>query len=280
MPRRISNINSSLRGGRRREHIKHFGLWIIFILLLISLCILALTWQGIRIHDFKIYGNESVTTKQISDIVDEKLNERYIGIIPTDNFLLLKRGEIEQEILNNIKKINSVSVSFKDLNNVEVYVSERVPQSLWCDGTPIMYTGCYFMDRNGFIFASAPEISGNTFMKYFGLVNESNSTSTKMANPIGQSYFEPNVYSNMSRFNKILVQMKFDPIAFNAISIHEYEVSLGLSGKIYLNDKKTFERDIVDLQALIDGGYVKNDLESLQKLQYLDLRYGNKVIIK
>ncbi len=277
--RQSSNVNSSLKGGRRRRLFKKIGMWAIFILFLISLGILGLTWQGVRIHNFTVYGNESVLTKEISDIVDEKLNERYLGIIPTDNFLLLKRSAIADEIMNNQKKINSVSISFNNLNDIGVYVSERVPQSFWCNGDPDGYTNCYFMDRNGFIFAPAPEISGNVFIKYFGLI-ASSSTTTEKINPIGLSYFRPDTFSKISLLIKKLTEMQLNPIAFNAIDQHEYEILFALNGKIYINDKKTFESDIVDLQALIDNEYVKIDQESLQKLQYIDLRYGNKVIVK
>ncbi len=280
MSRQSSNINSSIRGGRRREHFKRFGMWLILILLVISLSILGLTWQGVRVHAVNVYGNESVSSSQIQNIIDQKLDEKYAFIIPTDNFLLLKRSAIENQILHDVKKIDSVSVSFNGLNDVEVYVSERVPQGFWCDDLPQTYTNCYFMDRNGFVFAHAPEISGNVFMKYFGLIGLNHATSTEKINPIGESYFNENTYRQISLLNQLLTQMKFNPIAFKAVDRHEYVVDLFLGGKIYLNDKKTFERDIIDLQALIDGGYVRTDIQFLQKLQYIDLRYGKKVIIK
>jgi hypothetical protein len=74
--------------------------------------------------------------------------------------------------------------------------------------------------------------------------------------------------------------MNLQPESFAAINEHEYEVKLLLGGTIFLNDKKTLEKSLINLQALIDGGYIKTDEAFLKRIKYIDLRYGNKVDFK
>ncbi len=269
--RSSSNINSSLKKKRRLGVSKKVGIWAIFILFFISLFVLGLTRQEVRISNVTVSGNSAVSKEDISNIVEQKLTERYLWIIPTDNFLLLKRGAIKNEILNDFKKVKTADIFFHSLKDIEITVTEREAKYLWCDGMPTKYKNCYFMDKNGFIFAEAPDFSGNPFTKYFGLI---------IGNPVGQSYFNSARFNEINTFFTKLNDMKFSPVSFNAVDESQYEVYLSVGGKIIFDDKKTFDKDIINLQAVIDSGYIKTDPASLQKIKYIDLRFGNKVVLK
>ncbi len=267
-----SKINSTLSKRRRLSRFKKVGYNIIFALFFISLLVLGLTSEKVQVKAVTISGDLSVSEVDILSIVEENLSERHLFIIRTDNFFLLKRGEIKEEVLNKLKKIESVGLSFHGLNRIEVSVSERVAKYLWCNATPTTYKNCYFMDNDGFIFTEAPDFSGNPFPKYFGLI--------KAENPIGQNYFEIDRFKEISQFFKTLADMKFGPVSFNSIDIHQYEIYLSSGTKIIFDDKKDLAKNTVNLQALIDNGYVKTELDSLRKIKYIDLRFGNKVILR
>lgn len=271
MARYISNINSSLKKRRRLGISKRIGIWAIFILFFISLFILGLTWQKVRIQSVSILGNSSVSDKEISNIVEKDLSDRYLWIIPTDNWLLIQKSKIRNEILQSIPKIHSVLISFDSLNSINVSVAERVAEYVWCSNKTSSYKKCYFMDENGFIFGYAPDFSGNLFPEFFGLIQKEN--------PVGESYFDSKKFSEISQFFSALNAMQFNPVSFNAVDEHEYEVYLSGGGKIIANDEKTFTKDIENLQAVIDNGYIKIDPDSLKKIKYIDLRFGNKVVL-
>ncbi len=267
--RPTSKINSSLNKRRRLSLLKKVGYVIIFVLFFLSLLILGLTNEKVQIKSVEVMGNISVPKEDILNIINNNLDKKYLYIIRTDNFFLLKRWSIKREILREMKKVRDVSISFHGLDAFEVSITERVGKSTWCDSQ----TGskCYFMDIDGFIFTEAPEFSNNPFQKYSGLIT---------GNPIGQSYFNSVRFGQISQFFSTLDNMKFEPKLFNALDEHKYEVRLFSGSKIIIDDKKTFEKDIIDLQAVIDNGYIKTDLEFLKKIQYIDLRFGNKVIFK
>jgi hypothetical protein len=63
--------------------------------------------------------------------------------------------------------------------------------------------------------------------------------------------------------------MNFRPTGFSAISEHEYEVYILGGGKILVNDKRSFESSLQNLQALVDNKYIKTDSEFLKKIKYI-----------
>ena len=263
-----SNVGASLNKKRHVSLIKKILAYFIFTLFFLSLLILGLTREEVIIKDIVISGNASVPTEDIMKIVENNINNNYLWIIRTDNILLLRRGKIKNEILSDIKKINEVSISIRAVDKIEISVKERESKNLWCDGTPTSSKNCYFMDLSGFIFEKAAVFSSDIFPKYFGLITDEN--------PIGQLYLRENFSKVIGLFNK-LKEMSFEPKSINAINVHEYEVYLLGDGKIILNDKKSFESSLLNLQALINDGYIKNDKESIKKIKYIDLRFGNKV---
>jgi cell division septal protein FtsQ len=260
-----SRISSSIKRRRRLSFYKKALYCFIFVLFFISLFILLLTWKKVRIVDTKVNGNSSISTGSISDIVETGLNTKYLWFIPTDNWLLIRRSEIENQILNSYPRINSAKISFKNLNDIEVNVLDREPAYLWCNNS-----ACYFVDKLGFIFDTAPDLKPNPYIELFGLITD---------NPVRKSYL-PEKFSDISGFLSSLTNLKLNPISFTAIDGSEYEISLFDGGKIMLNDSTSFSKYVKNIQALIDNGYLKTDAASLKKLDYIDLRYGNKVPIK
>jgi cell division septal protein FtsQ len=215
-----------------------------------------------------VSGNSSVSKEDILSIVDLKLNERYLGFIRTDNLFLIKNSEIKNQILDEFKKIESVRVGFHSLTSIEVIVSERTPADIWCKGNPINTGQCFFIDKNGYVYGEAPKFSANPYPLYFGLLN---------GNPIGQSYFDKKKFTDISKLFNKLTDMNFSPVYFIALDIHQYEIGLSGGGKIKIADNQPYDKSITNLQALIDSKYIKTDQVSLGKINYIDLRFDNKV---
>jgi cell division septal protein FtsQ len=263
-----SNISATLRNKRHASFRKKIFAYFIFALFFISLGVLGLTTNEVRIKEVKVSGNPSVLTEDIVNAANTEINKYYFWIIPTDNILLLRRTEIQNDILNNIKEIGSVKILINGINKIEIEVMERESKNLWCKGVPINIGNCYFMDSDGFVFEEAPTFSANAFPEYFGLIADEN--------PIGKYYFKDN-FKNISNLYNMFKKISFEPKYFNALDEHEYEIYISGGGKIFINDGRSFESELVNLQALVSNGYIKNDAKSLNKIKYIDLRFGNKV---
>ena len=264
-----SKISSTLSKKRKLALVKKIGVIFIIVLFFISLFLLFLTTDKIRIKNIIVIGNSSVLTEEITKIVRSELDERYILIIPTDNIFLLQRFEIKENILEKLKKIKTVEVSMDGLDRLKISVSERVSESFWCSGEPENYKDCYFMDDSGFIFAEAPNFTNNIFIRYYGLFLE--------VYPVGKNYFTSDKFTKIGAFISEIKKMGFDPESFLAIDEHQYEIILSENVKMMFDDKEDFSKDILRLKTLIKDNYIKIDKDSISKINHIDLRYGNKV---
>lgn len=259
-----SNISSSLAKKRQASLRKKVFAYSIFVLFFLSLIIWGLTTNKVQISNIKISGNSTIATGDILKIVNDELNKYYLFIIPTRNVFLLRRESIENGILSTFKKIFSVEILIHGINSIEITVKERQAKGLWCKEGKKQ---CYFLDAQGYIFEESPTFSEDTFPEYFGLIEE---------NPVGQYYFKNN-FKNISGLFDTLKKLSFWPKYFYALDEHEYEIYILGGGKIFMNDKKSFESSLTNLQAMVDNNYIKNDMESIKKIKYIDLRFGNKV---
>jgi len=264
-----SNIHISLKNKRRENKFRKFFVSFVFILFFLSLGVLGLTRKEVRIQEINISGNSTVTKGEILAIVEEEIGERYLWIIPTDNILLFQRFEIPRNILDRVKKIESVNIRFTSLVSIDIEITERIPEYGWCKNMGRELPECYLMDKNGFVFSELPPTDSRSFVKYFGLITENN--------PIGINYFNSLRFAEINNFFVDLNNMNLNPYSFNAISIEEYEVDLVDGGKILLNDNEELGKTLINLKSLIDNGYIKTDITNLKKIKHIDLRYGNKV---
>ncbi len=263
----MSNIGSSIKKRKRISFYKKASYSFIFFLFFISLFILLLTWQKIRIQNVAITGNSAVDKVEIEKLADRVLDEKYVWFIPTDNFFLFQNSELKKSIAENNKKIDSIHISYSDFpSSIEIYISDRAPQYLWCKNID----NCYFMDKDGFMYEKAPILKPNPYIEFSGLID---------SEMIGKLYL-PEKFSDISHFLEQLKNFKLQPISFVANDSHEYQIILSEGGKILLNDKNSFDSYTKNIQTLIDNGFVKIDTDFLKKLDYIDLRFGNKVPIK
>lgn len=263
-----SNIKESLNKKKQASIRKKLFWYSILVLVLISLALWGLTNDKIKIKDIKVSGNNSISTDEIMVLVNNQISKKYIWFIPTNNLLLLRKSDIIKDLLNSIKKINSIDIDVRGVTSIEIIIKERESKNLWCAGNVKDNKKCYFMDSNGYIFEESPSFSEGSYPEYFGLIIENN--------PVGQYYFKDN-FKNISGLFDTLKRISFHPKYFLALDEHEYEVYILGGGKILINDKKSFESSLTNLQALVTNGYIKIDDESLKKIKYIDLRFGNKV---
>ena len=272
MARPASRISATLHKKKQQSLWRQVKIVSVIFVVLLALSIWALHTQKARVANIVVSGNIAVQSADISAIAKQDMQKTYVWIIPTNNFFLLSRARISADLLKNIPTLASVDVSFADLNTLRVSVTERQPAALWCAGTTDVAGQCYYMDAGGFVYAPAPNLSGNNFREFFGLLSQDN--------PVGSYYFTSDFYNSISGFLDTLTTMQFAPKFFVADDAHTYHVVLNGGGTIIFNDSKTFTTDTVDLQALIDNNYATITPKFLCKLDYINLEYENKAIFK
>lgn len=288
MQKRSLSNSPSVTELRRKKHqilkrkIIFFG--ILFIILFIGLALISRI-KKININEIKISGNIVIDTNLIREVVDKNLNDSYLWIFPKTNFIIYPQDKIKEELKNKYKRIKNIFINDKDMRTLEINIEEYQGEYLWCGSIPKeldsrMEQECYFIDSLGYIFDKAPFFSGEVFFKLYGNINNEETT------PLG-NYFNTEIFLKLIKFKEFLEEKGLKPISLwvnNQNEIYFNLSTLGLtsiSPTIILNTDFDYEKTAENLEAALNTeplqSKIKNDYA---KLQYLDLKFGNKVHFK
>ncbi len=235
----------------------------------------AAQWQKFNIQNIEVLGNKVVETKEIEALAREELSGEYFWLYPKTNFLIYPKKKMSEKLTGNLKILKDISVRLSGNQLLQISVSEREAKYTWCGATiPANFAEaeCYFMDQNGYIFTRAPYFSGDVYFKFFGPIGE--------RSPEGVS-FAPAYFQNLISFRDAVAELE---LGLSFMSVAEVEAELYLSSaradkgpKIIFKLDSNLEKTLENLKLVIASEDIKNKLSSLQ---YIDLRFGNKVYYK
>lgn len=212
----------------------------------------------------EVFGNETIETSKILSVVDEKISGNYFWLFPRNNAFLYPRKDIKNDLLENYLRFEEVDVYVGDFPNIAVKVVERKKMFLWCDDAQ-----CFYVDGTGLLFQEAPIFSGGVFLTFRG-------GEVDTENPLG-SYVLPT--NEFSLITKIFREPDLAGINFRSVEIKEnddfiFETSRGWEIRA--------TRDIAENNFLnkLNLSLASEALLGKDELEYIDLRFGNKVFYK
>lgn len=254
---------------------------LIFLLAGIFLGLFFLShWEKLAINQVIISGNRAVSTEEIEDIVISELAGNYFYTFSRRNIFSFPRFSIRENIMDSIPYIGDVAFDSGD-NVLSVSVSEREPHALWCQEDQ-----CYFIDQTGFAFALAPNFSDNIFLKISGPFRGD----PVGAKPITGSLFNyitdsadllPLVFKNQD-----LLEVEIFKV--NIINRNDYEFILAqsqidekINWSLRFNRLNDFSRDLDNLATVLASEKFQEEYhQSGGYLEYIDLRFGNKIFYR
>ena len=272
---------------RRKKHKTARKKTIIF-LIIIFIIVVAISFASritaFNIDKIVISGNKIIETKDIESIVKNEIAGDYLWIFPKTNFLIYPKHQILNELNSKYKRLKSISINVDKFKTLEVSVSEYEGKYLWCGATipaptSSLKESCYFMDSSGYVFDQAPYFSGSIYFKFYG------NGISKTGDPSG-SYFMKSNFAKIIGFKNTIEKLDLKPTAFWTDENRE-EGNFAISGTpgvgpyIIFKINTDYEKLAENLQAAISTDPLRSDLKSkFNSLQYLDLRYDNKVYFK
>jgi hypothetical protein len=256
-----------------------FGLIAVFILLAYLSCFNSLNITGIQIS-----GNKVVDTETLRATVESQIAGKYLWLFPKTNILYYPQNAIKNELQNKFKRLKDINLSIQNNKILLVSVTERIAKYTWCGAIPPPDANpppintnsqkCYFLDEDGYIFDEAPYFSGEVYFKFYGSAD------------IG-SYFSKQNFKRLISFKDILVGIGLKPVSLYITN--DGDVNIFLSrGNSSTNEPKIIFKIDADFQNVAENLEAALTTEPLQSefknkyslLQYIDLRFGNKVYYK
>lgn len=239
--------------------------------------------KSIQIENIEVSGNSTLSKEDIANLVKAETSAKYFKLFSKNSIFLYPRKSIEKTLTDDLKKIETVSIKSKGLKTLVISMVERKPNSLWCLSRPEEGTSrknnnsgmCYFLDKGGLVFTESPDFSGNSFLRYYGLLDD-------IEQPIGKNYMTSEKFREVSRFIGSLEILGIKVATFRAETESDYEIILKNGIKIILDDKKPFDKTLENIQSILGEVDLKSDYSpnNPPKINYVDLRFGNKVYLK
>lgn len=223
-----------------------------------------------QVQTVSVVGTNVEDPDEVSQFVMSMLEGKYLWVLPKTSIVLVSTEHIAASITRGYPRFKSVVVDRDSMNALTVTIVEYPGVYLWCDTLDV----CSFMDETGTVFADAPYFSGSAYLKLF--VGER------------QPYpFRPISGAQMDLVALIkerLEAIDIAPVSFSFDSERKLSVKFlryGTHATILFDPTND---NTVALETLYGGLRIepmsKLYADRTQVLEYLDVRFGNKLIYK
>lgn len=216
----------------------------------------------LTISELSVNGAETLATSTIAAEIDKGLEGNVWQLFSRRNIFIYPEHEIVANLMETFSEIKTVSISRESLlaQAVTVTIEERSPFALWCNET------CFVVDSSGFIYAPAEETAGLlTFEK--GLAP---------GDPIGQTFLRGRLSSVVGILD-LLKEAGYAPRGVKVENEHDYIVRIEDGPDLYMS----FDTSADDIMRNVQTAFEAEELqEKIHALEYVDLRFGNRVYYK
>lgn len=200
----------------------------------------------------------------LTSAVQEGLDQTGFRLFSRKNIFLYPKSAIESGLSEEFPRIKEVTVARESLlaSALLVTVEERKPYATWCASS------CYVFDVRGFIFAEKTETPEKQYVFYGGLIAGED--------VIGQTLLEGRL-ADVIAFLDSLATAGYEPQGFTIDSEKDFTVSLAKEQKILASFEMPASDILRNLTTALEAEGLKEKFESLE---YIDLRFGNRVYYK
>lgn len=257
-------------------------IFILIFLILITCFFFLLRWNRFKISDVEIKGNELLEESVLKEKVNIIIQGHYIYFIPKDNIFLYPERKIKQNLSNEYKRIKDIIFDINKDNKLVINIVEFKGKYLWCGENikDIEKRECYFMDENGYVFDKSAFFTGDVYFKFFGPLEKNN------GNILSSNYL-PKYFSDIVTFSenlrKIGISISYLNVKenFDGEFVIEGDDTSLENSKIIFKINDNLKKVIENLEASINTEPLLSSFKNeFKNLEYIDLRFGNKVFYK
>lgn len=279
-------LRSSRLAKRRRKAIYWRIAAILFIIAsFVGVASYLLQQPEVTIQAVEITGNEIVSAKDLETLVSDELQGDYLFLFPRSNIFIFPKENIELQILAVYKRIEKVAISREGFTKITIQISERHPFALWCgEGggdlreaagtstdallqTLVQLEQCYFLDGVGYIFTEAPRFTGNLYFIYRGRLVSNE--------PVGTQFLTEAEFGALRLFLNTIRDLDLVPVSIHKTLENELELKLEGGAKVIFSADQNLAVVLDNLESALDADTFID--RSLSGVDYIDLRFGNKV---
>lgn len=248
---------------------------ILAVVIVLGLCtgiFFLLRAPALQITSVDVVGTAVLDTQDVSSFVTTSLVGTRAWVFPKTSVFLISERSLEKMLREKFSRIETVSVKRNTFHSLVVTLKEYDAVYLWCTDKQ---DDCYFMDNQGVVYSQAPVFSGTAYPKII-------TGAPLAALPFeGMSTFE---IARIAALEKGLSDIGIVPTQFRYVS--KKEIAIDFLHNKHVSLLRIDPSIPVDTTLeYIFSGIRAEPLSSLfhnqeKILQYLDIRFSNKVVYK
>jgi cell division septal protein FtsQ len=221
--------------------------------------------EKFAVRDVAVEGAVRLPAEALSASVESGLQNEGFQLFSRRNIFLYPAGAIEETLREEFPRIQKVSLSRNALlaQAVTVTVEERKPYASWCDAD----SACFVMDKSGFIFDATGEPPEKAYVFRGGLAP---------FEPIGQTFLRGSFYT-MIKLLEDVTAAGYTPEGITVESEKDFSIPLTDGPRLLVPFDMETTDILRNLETTLSADAVKDRLSSLE---YIDLRFGNRVYYK
>ncbi len=243
----------------------------LFLILFIATPIYLFRMDQFQVGNIELKGNNVTQYEDIARIVTDNLDGNYLFIFPKSNALIYPKDKIKNDILNSIPRIENIDLALVNPKTLKIEISEREPSGIYCLDLKSRSEGCYFMDKDGFIFSKAPSFSGDVYYLY--------SSDPPLEDPLGKYYLTTTEFQQLLPFVTTLKDINIPTRSLLSTS-NEYYLELIGNGKIIINKDDDLKKVAENIESFLKDQEITRSSNFIESVSYIDMRFGNKVFYK
>lgn len=265
---------------------RYFWLAVLILVILGTLLYFIFLSPFFQVNKIEVYGSNKISIEKIKNIINEQKNEKIALIIPR-NIFLIDFEKIEKIILEKFSRIAKLNLKRKLPDSLIVDIKERKPVLTWCkinknekeaekeaekevkkdeDLKEIKIYSCFNLDKEGIVF----EKTVNPLKP----VIKSDKEIILAKRIIEKKYLEDILKIKQEIKNNLKTEIE----EFNILEGQQKLVVKTIGGwEIYFNPLKNISDQLFNLNLVLKE---KIPPEQRENLEYIDLRFGNRVFYK
>lgn len=222
------------------------------------------TWQ---IAEISLSGFERVLPADIEAKIQEDLRGTRAFVLPRSSYFLFDAAASEEKILKNFPRLESVHIKKEFPSKISVIAKEREFWAIYCAGESDQ---CGYIDRTGFVYEEAPVSTGSLILTVFRDTGSVQIPSQSLERALVEKFI---------LFGTLLKDATGEDVESFILSgglDDEFRARVRSGFFLYVKRDDDFEAVVKTLKIFLEKEIGKNK----NSLEYVDLRFGNKIFYK
>ncbi len=276
---------SKLAKKRTQKTKQRFVFWSVFVFVLVVLYVLAMRSSFFSITDIQIRGADSEYFSGIKVDAENYIKKNTLFVLPHKNIFIFSPKDASDELLKKNSFLEKVTFERRGLHTLVVSLTPRKP--IFSVQDPVAESSVIaYIDKTGRIFTDAYAVISTSTIQVKEKTQATGTSTTSnlpidFVNKIGTT-LDQEYISNLLFYVEQLQKKNFSVRKVEILPLEDVELYVTDSGgsiRVNLSDDR--EKVLATFSAAKKAEPLRTYItNNLQNLEYVDLRFGNKVFYK